>query len=366
MQAPTLTRHDVLVCEDDPATAHFVRAILESCGAACDVVENGEAAIDAAAAGEWDLILMDIGLPGIDGIEATRRIRQITDCSGRRIPLVLFTAMSGASVWVDGLRAGADDIVPKAIDQSLLKAKLRGLLSASAQARLLAERSRQLRAYHDAAEREKDFGRHVLTALTRRGQLADPALFVWQREVDGLSGDLVAHRRVGDAHYLLLADAMGHGMSAALVTILVADMFYAMAAKALPLPDIAVELNRKLVRTLPPGNFVGATLVRAQSGRLDVINAGMPACLLLRGAAVVAEFASRNLPFGIEIGESGPVAEAVAAQPGDRLVLLSDGVLEGPLALDTLVAAVADGSVGAALDTVDAFRDDATCAALDL
>jgi len=366
MQAPTLTRHDVLVCEDDPATAHFVRAILESCGATCDVVENGEAAIDAAAAGEWDLILMDIGLPGIDGIEATRRIRQITDSSGRWIPLVLFTAMSGPATWVDGLRAGADDIVPKAIDQTLLKAKLRGLLSASAQARLLAERSQELHAYHDAAEREKDFGRHVLTALTQRGQLADPALFVWQREVDGLSGDLIAHRRVGDIHYLLLADAMGHGMSAALVTILVADMFYAMVVKGLPLADIAVELNRKLVRTLPPGNFVGATLVRAQSGRVDVINAGMPACLLLRGGAVVAELNSRNLPFGIEIGESGPVAETVGTQPRDRLALLSDGVLEGPLPLDRLIAAIVGGWIGPALSAVDGFCDDATCVVLDL
>lgn len=364
MHSQTALRPGVLVCEDDRSVACYVRSVVTSCGAGCHVVPDGEAAVDAAAARDWDLILMDIGLPGIDGIEATRRIKRIQRENKRWVPLLLFTATVGTATWVEGLRAGADDVLPKGIDAALLKAKLHGMLALSRQAHLLADRTRELGIYRDAAEHEKAFGRHVLAALTRRGQLDDPALFVWQREVGGLSGDLVAHRRVGDAHYLLLADAMGHGMSAALVTILVADMFHAMAAKSLPLSDIAIELNRKLVRTLPPGNFVGAVLVRTQDARAEAINAGMPPCLLLRNGGVAGEMTSKNLPFGVEDFGEAPQLDSVELRPRDRIALMSDGVHEGPLQRETLVDAMSGGCPGPALDAVDSYADDATCAVL--
>ena len=104
----------VLVVEDTPLNMELVTDILESQGFTVDKAENGEEAIKKAKSDAYDLILMDISLPGIDGIEATKAIK--SEPEYRDVPVIALTAFAMRGDRERLLGAGFKDYVPKPID----------------------------------------------------------------------------------------------------------------------------------------------------------------------------------------------------------------------------------------------------------
>jgi DNA-binding response OmpR family regulator len=122
---PTLTDVSVvLLAEDDPAIADPLSRALHREGYAVHVVGDGPAALDAATAGGVDLLVLDLGLPGMDGLEVCRRLRQ----GGRSVPVLMLTARADEVDFVVGLDAGADDYVAKPFRLAELLARIRALL----------------------------------------------------------------------------------------------------------------------------------------------------------------------------------------------------------------------------------------------
>ena len=116
----------VLVVEDEADLADAVARGLRREGYAVDVAYDGDEALDKAAVNAYDLVCLDLNLPGIDGIEVVRRIR--TD-GGREPPRVLMlTARDRTVDRVVGLDEGADDYLVKPFDFGELKARVRALL----------------------------------------------------------------------------------------------------------------------------------------------------------------------------------------------------------------------------------------------
>jgi CheY-like chemotaxis protein len=101
-----------------------MQALLEAFGFDVVLATNGQEAVDLAHNLAPDLILMDIMMPGVDGFEATRRIRSDASVSG--VPIIAVTAMDGAGPMA--LAAGADDCMRKPIDIRGLMSKLRSWL----------------------------------------------------------------------------------------------------------------------------------------------------------------------------------------------------------------------------------------------
>jgi DNA-binding response OmpR family regulator len=114
----------LLIVEDDEGIRVPLTRALEREGYAVDGCGDGHEALARAAATEHDLIIIDVGLPGIDGLEVCRRIR------GRRpsVPILFLTAQDGELDIVDGLDAGADDYVTKPFRVSELLARVRAHL----------------------------------------------------------------------------------------------------------------------------------------------------------------------------------------------------------------------------------------------
>ena len=111
----------ILMVEDSRDNWMLASHILTTAGYAVDRAEDGLSAVNAAAAFAFDLILMDIELPGIDGMEATRRIRAIEQASGpRRAPIVALTAHAVEAVRREAISAGMDDYVTKPISKETL------------------------------------------------------------------------------------------------------------------------------------------------------------------------------------------------------------------------------------------------------
>ena len=117
----------ILIVDDDAVVAGGVARILESEGFAVDTVARGEQAILAAAQERFDLVILDVGLPGMDGFEVLRRLR----AEAQRVPVLLLTARDAVDDRVHGLDLGADDYVAKPFAVSELAARVRALIRRS-------------------------------------------------------------------------------------------------------------------------------------------------------------------------------------------------------------------------------------------
>jgi heavy metal response regulator len=113
----------VLVVEDEPKISAFIRKGLEEEHYAVDVAGDGEEALDMVAAAEYDLIVLDILLPRLDGLSVCRELRR----SGIRTPVLMLTAKDAVDDRVAGLDIGADDYLVKPFAFKELLARLRAL-----------------------------------------------------------------------------------------------------------------------------------------------------------------------------------------------------------------------------------------------
>jgi two-component system response regulator QseB len=114
----------ILIAEDEPRLASFLEKGLRSNGFVTSVAEDGTKASMMAQDDEFDLLVLDLGLPGKDGTEVLRELR----ASGQRMPVIILTARDDVSDKVGGLEGGADDYVTKPFRFEELLARVRARL----------------------------------------------------------------------------------------------------------------------------------------------------------------------------------------------------------------------------------------------
>jgi two-component system response regulator MprA len=114
----------ILVVDDDRSVRDALRRALTLGGYEVESAEDGRQALQRLTAGSPDAVVLDVGMPEIDGLEVCRRVRS----SGDRVPILMLTARDAISDRIDGLDAGADDYLVKPFDLGELKARIRALL----------------------------------------------------------------------------------------------------------------------------------------------------------------------------------------------------------------------------------------------
>ena len=114
----------ILVVDDDRAVREALRRALTLAGYEVQLAEDGEQALEQIVQAVPDAVVLDVGLPGIDGLEVCRRVRLL----GNRVPILMLTARDAVADRIDGLDVGADDYMVKPFDVGELKARLRALL----------------------------------------------------------------------------------------------------------------------------------------------------------------------------------------------------------------------------------------------
>jgi two-component system response regulator MprA len=114
----------ILIVDDDRAVREALRRALTLGGYEAQCAEDGPQAIELVAQAIPDAVVLDVGMPGIDGLEVCRRLRLL----GNRVPILMLTARDAVADRIDGLDAGADDYLVKPFDVEELKARLRALL----------------------------------------------------------------------------------------------------------------------------------------------------------------------------------------------------------------------------------------------
>lgn len=166
----------ILVVEDDLVIADAVARRLISEGFQVDAVHNGPAAVAAAAATEYDAVVLDVMLPGLDGHEVCRRIQ-----AARPVPVLMLTARADEIDRIVGLGVGADDYLTKPFSPRELVARVRALLRRVDRAAQLAQE--RVAAQDDVARLDLGAGL-LLDVGARRVQLSGAEVHLTRTEFD--------------------------------------------------------------------------------------------------------------------------------------------------------------------------------------
>ncbi len=174
----------VLVVEDEPTITEFLRIGLGYEGYQVDVAEDGATGLRLAESGDYDLIILDLMLPDMDGLDLCRRLR----AAGREVPILMLTARREVADRVAGLDAGADDYLTKPFSFEELLARIRVQLR------------HRGKAPHDAILRA---GRLALNPETREVTLGGHPVHLTPTEFDLLRLFMAHPRRVFSKEVLL-------------------------------------------------------------------------------------------------------------------------------------------------------------------
>ena len=323
---------NVLVVDDVPHNLSLLEQFLEQSGYRVCTAATGQQAVDAFRSEHPDIVLMDVMLPDISGIEATRRIRDLA--GDHWVPILFISALGQSEDMVRGLEAGGDDYLTKPVDLALLGTKIKAMQRIAAMQAQLAETAKVLETYRNEAEREQETAQTLMGLMIKAASAEDPGLKMWLEPATRFSGDLMVANRSRFGHlYVLHADSMGHGLTAALPLLPISQIFSTMSERGITLPVIVYEMNASLRKQIPRGFFVSLTLacIDRRNRVVEVWNGGNPPALLVNAAGgVLRRFESHHVPLGILAPEEF-VAETEIWQlhdDGASLVLYSDGLAE--------------------------------------
>jgi CheY-like chemotaxis protein len=321
----------ILVVDDTPSNAKQLEVVARKLGHETVFAEDGIIAIERYEQEKPDLIIMDIMMPRMDGITAAERIRAMP--TDKWVPIVFFSALDSVQDVIQGLEKGGDDYLTKPANLSLMRAKINGYTRVLEMQDALIQQTRELLEWRNESEEQARLGHHVMSRIVDAEGLNDPLLRWFNIPTTTFSGDLLCAARGPDGVlYLMLADATGHGLAAALSALPLTQVFYGMVAKGFPLPSIAQELNRKLKAIMPSDRFVAAILaaIDIDHRTLEIWNGGLPDALFVTEAGELQKrWLSRHPPLGVMPQDyfSADTETHHFLEAGE-LVICSDGLVE--------------------------------------
>lgn len=318
----------VLVVDDQKSGRLMLSAALEEFGLDVITAENGSEAVEKFEESCPGLVLMDIAMPVMDGIEATRIIKGI---AGRTfVPIVLISGLDDEGVIRRGIDAGGDDFIAKPFSIDLLNAKIRAI-------QRIRNVYNKVQDLYNVRQREEEVAEQIFSGAVERGNVALDQIKLIKRPASTFSGDvqLTAARPNGDLN-ILLGDFTGHGLTSVVGALPLAETFRAMTGKGYEAEEILNQINRKLHSLLPTGMFLAASFVTlSKDGSCIVWNGGMPDIMVLTESGEIAHrFESSDPPLGIISNLTDLKLVHYQIHPDHRILMVSDGVLEARNNLD--------------------------------
>ncbi len=285
---------------------------------------NGEMALQVASRTPPDLVLLDIVMPGLDGYEVCRRLRQMPETA--EVPIMFLSSLEEVQNKTRGFEAGANDYLTKPFEMLEVKARVRSLLKAKAYSDAVKEQiASELRV---AREIQMGMLPHDFTSVERAYGVSFGAVLEPAREV---GGDLYGVCAAGPERMVVfLGDVSGKGIPASMFMVRAISLARLLAREIAEPERILARLNDELSADNPSGMFVTflCAVFEPRSRRLALANAGHCRPVLLP-AGQPPRWAVKNLgtALGFEPGLEFERTE-LTLHVGDALILYSDGVSE--------------------------------------
>ena len=337
----------VLVVDDDEANRESLSRRLRRRGYDVDVAVDGPSALAAVEAGDFDLILLDVMMPGISGLEVLTRLRRTRPPTD--LPVIMATARDASEDVVEALNLGANDYVTKPLDFPVVLARTatqvelrRRIREVESLRQDLARRNEELEAAAERTRSELRMAAGLQRTFLPTGNPADDRLELEWRFLpcEGLAGDGLNALRLDAEHVALyLFDVSGHGTAAALTAVAASRMLAPAhlsatllvdrdaAGAVVPPAEVVAQLDERFPFTLGTGQFLTMFygVLHLPTLRLTYTSAGHPPALHVRPDGTVERLRSEGMPVGL--GERGRELTAQLSA-GSRLWLYSDGVTE--------------------------------------
>jgi sigma-B regulation protein RsbU (phosphoserine phosphatase) len=314
----------ILVVDDTPINLQVLVRILDGSGYRILAARNGRTALEIARQVQPDLVLLDVAMPGMDGFEVCRALRE--DPSTAAIIVIFLSAHGEVSEKVSGLELGAEDYITKPFQSQEVLARVRGHL-------LRKRLERDLRQSRDGLEREMTSAGEMQHALLPTALPADEGVTFAAHYRTSLhaGGDYYDVFRVDrDRIAIVVADVAGHGARAAIVMAMMRTLLHALE-KPLDNPaQVFKRLNQHFAYLRGTALFATAlyAVIEPRSRHLAIACAGHPSPLLVQADHTIRALdCERTLPLFASDLESVPVSD-LALHPGDRVVFYTDGITE--------------------------------------
>ncbi len=320
----------ILVADDDATSRKLLIRILTRAGFACTEARDGIEALKLLRVNPPSLLLLDFDMPGMDGAEVLKQLRQDSNAMIAQIPAIMLTGHGGEESEVLCLEAGADDFVTKPINDAVLRARIDTQLRLRSMRSQLQKQNDELEAWRHNLERDLEAARLTQQSLIPQ---KPPVLPGWDiaacyRPVIQVGGDIYGWLRMLDGRTLFwIADATGHGASAALLTTLAKLLFHHGTTENNQPAEIMEAVNNDFRSIFGARSFMTAMCVALDptTGRATVVGAGHPPLLVARTGGRTESIRSSAPPLGL-LERSEFIETSVELEPGDAFFLYTDGI----------------------------------------
>jgi len=279
-----------------------------------------------------DIVLIDIITSDKVGFDTAKKIKNI---SGELfVPLVFLGSHYSDEELAKCIDSGGVGLLCEPYNDAVLKSKIITFRYLAELEKEKQSQQQEIELHRKQLESNYEIAIDVFNNVIHSDALDADAIRYSISPTSIFNGDiLLAANRPSGEFQVMLGDFTGHGISAAIGTIPVADIFYGMTAKGFGISDIIVEINTKVKKILPRGLFLAACLFEYDLGsnKLSIWNAGLPDVLMYdeTNREVKYQFSSRNYPMGVSDETSyTTTVENYFIKDGDRLVLFTDGIVE--------------------------------------
>jgi sigma-B regulation protein RsbU (phosphoserine phosphatase) len=345
----------ILVVDDDESNRESLRRRLERRGYSVIVAIDGTDALEKTAAHAFDLIILDVMMPGINGLEVLDQLRKTY--SPTQLPIIMATARDQSDDMVTALDRGANDYVTKPLDFAVVSARVRTHLQLKksvdqivaleadllarnellnqANARLVQNAERTARELAAAAKVQQAFLPHASPPIMG-------AKFSWVFEpCTELAGDSLNVVQLDSQHVALyVLDVSGHGVAASLLAVTVTRLLSPSASgdslvlQSSPDGTKSVAEPKNVATRLAQNFSIDSTeqfitlfyaVYNTQTREMTYISAGHPGAIHVSGKSQPAVLSGTGLPIGV--GETYE-QQSIHLNLGDRIFLYSDGVTE--------------------------------------
>ena len=319
------------MADDKPENILLLKAYLTREGYEVVTANDGLEAVRSCQQGLPDLIIMDAAMPGMNGFEATREIRRLYP--NQWIPILFLSAYASDENQARGLGAGGDDYLSKPVNLAILSEKIKAMRRIADMQTRIIDYAARLEDNIEQSHIDQNLAKHLLERIIRTDETAEHTVQSWVSPAANFSGDVVVTTRgPSGALYVMMVDATGHGLAAAISIIPVIEAFYRLTEKGFSVASIVRELNRKIHNLMPRDRFVAAAIASIDSAEhsIQLWNGGNPTVRFLNAAgAVLREWPSAHPPLGVLPNKDlQPVPEIYSWSEPGQLIMYTDGMIE--------------------------------------
>lgn len=319
----------ILIIENDTLFGEILQTFIEDQKCSTVIADSLHSAKEHLKKSVFQFVLLENYLPDGDGIKFIHTIREISPVP---VPVMIISADGGQMHMSKAFENGADDFLNTPLSLDLLWQKIQRVHSQYEKEAKLEEQTISLTQLLDKQEREESLARYVYEHVSDTLQIETECVDTYLQSSSAFNGDVfICDTAPNGNRFVILADATGHGLSAAISILPLVTTIKAMIRKGLSLPHIVHEANKKLCIELPDDKFVTLIGVEVNFHKQNMLlfNGGMPDIICMHHDKTLQRIPSASLALGImEPEDFDPGITSVDTKPLCNLFFFSDGLIE--------------------------------------